>query len=86
MGKVDCLDDLVTVGLKGKSVVEGGTDISEFGDFEKGEGVRDGREVPWEIHDCVTRARRWVGVSWKTMILDLHVFSLALVLPVVHNK
>ena len=48
VGKFDSLDDLVTVGLKGKSVVEGVVEISEIGDFEKGKGDRVGREVPGE--------------------------------------
>ncbi len=48
VGKFDSLDDLVTVGLKGESVVEGDTEVSEFGDLEEGEWDRVGREVSGE--------------------------------------
>ena len=46
--KVDSLDDLVAMGLESESVVKGVTEVGELGDFEKGEGVRTGREVPGE--------------------------------------
>ena len=61
VSKFDSLDDLVTVGLKGKSVVEGVVKISEIGDFEKGKGDRVGREVPgeesWMCHQCAALGR-----------------------------
>ena len=38
VGKLDDLDDFVTMGLKGESLVEDGTEVEKFGDLGDGEG------------------------------------------------
>jgi hypothetical protein len=68
VGELDGLDDFVTMGLKGETLVEDGTEVEKFGDLGDGEGGAScgggttgaplERDVGW-------------GVSWKTTILDL---------------
>ena len=37
VGELDGLDNFVTVGLKGETLVEDGTEVEKFGDFGDGE-------------------------------------------------
>ncbi len=48
MGEFDGGDDLITVGLEGKSVIEDGTEVGELEDFGDGEGGRGRGDVPGE--------------------------------------
>ena len=38
VGELDGLDDFVTMGLKGEALVEDGTEVEKFGDFDDDEG------------------------------------------------
>ena len=38
VGELGGLDDFVTMGLKGESLVEDGTEVEKFGDLDDGEG------------------------------------------------
>ena len=37
-GELDVLNDFVTMGLKGETLVDDGTEVGEFGDLGDGEG------------------------------------------------